>query len=71
MNALQEQKRARDLTFEDRAEIIRQLEFGSTLNDDLVNDMARNSVVLDFRRRRFVTVPANQRIACMRSFMAE
>src|ERR1041385_1020736 len=54
MNALQEQKRARDLTAEDRAEIIRQLEFGLTLNDDLVEDMARNSVVLDFRRRRFV-----------------
>ena len=54
MNALQEQKRARDLTPEDRAEIIRQLEFGSTLDDALVSDMARNSVVLDFRRRRFV-----------------
>src|SRR5678815_3303116 len=54
MNALQEQKRARDLTPEDRAEIIRRFEFGSTLNDALVNDMARNSVVLDLRRRRFV-----------------
>jgi hypothetical protein len=29
MNALQEQKRARDLTQEDRAQIIRRLEFGS------------------------------------------
>ena len=54
MNALQDQKRARDLTFEDRAEIIRRLDFGSTLDNDLVSDMARNSVVLDFRRRRFV-----------------
>src|ERR1041384_3504697 len=54
MNALQEQKRARDLTPEDRAEIIRRLEFGSTLDDALVSEMARNSVVLDFRRRRFV-----------------
>src|SRR5678810_529669 len=54
MNALQEQKRARDLTAEDRAQIIRRLEFGSTLDDALVSEMARNSVVLDFRRRRFV-----------------
>ena len=54
MNALHEQKRARDLTPEDRAEIIRRLEFGLTLDDALVNDMAHNSVVLDFRRRRFV-----------------
>src|SRR5690349_6905066 len=54
MNALQEQKRARDLTPEDRAEIIQHLEFGSTLDDALVTEMARNSVVLDFRRRRFV-----------------
>ena len=54
MNALQEQKRARDLSVEDRAEMIRRLEFGSTLDDALVADMARNSVVLDFRRRRFV-----------------
>src|SRR6476660_1245194 len=54
MNALQEQKRARDLTAEDRAQIIRRLEFGSTLDETLVNEMARNSVVLDFRRRRFV-----------------
>src|ERR1041384_1900968 len=54
MNALQEQKRARDLTPEDRAEIIRRLDFGSTLDDALVSDMARNSVVLDVCRRRFV-----------------
>jgi CRP/FNR family transcriptional regulator, cyclic AMP receptor protein len=54
MNALQEQKRARDLSAEDRAELIRQLDFGSTLDDALVSDMARSSVVLDFRRRRFV-----------------
>jgi CRP/FNR family transcriptional regulator len=52
--ALQEQKRARDLTQEDRAEIIRRLEFGSSLTEDLVSEMARSSVVLDFRRRRFV-----------------
>jgi CRP-like cAMP-binding protein len=52
--ALQEHKRARDLTQEDRAEIIRRLEFGSSLTEDLVSEMARSSVVLDFRRRRFV-----------------
>ena len=54
MNALMEQKRARDLSPEDRAQIIRRLEFGSSLTEDLLMDMARGSVVLDFRRRRFV-----------------
>jgi CRP/FNR family transcriptional regulator, cyclic AMP receptor protein len=54
MNAGQDQKRARDLTASDRAEIIRQLDFGSSLNDSLVSDLANSSVVLDFRRRRFV-----------------
>jgi len=54
MKAVQQHKRARDLTSEDRAEIIRKLDFGATLSDSLVSDLARNSVVLDFRRRRFV-----------------
>jgi len=54
MKALQEHKRARDLTSDDRAALIRGLEFGSTLSDSLVADLARSSVVLDFRRRRFV-----------------
>jgi CRP/FNR family transcriptional regulator, cyclic AMP receptor protein len=54
MKAVQRHKRARDLTSDDRAEIIRNLEFGATLSDSLVSDLARNSVVLDFRRRRFV-----------------
>jgi CRP-like cAMP-binding protein len=54
MNVGQDQKRARDLTASDRADIIRQLEFGSSLNDSLVSDLANSSVVLDFRRRRFV-----------------
>ena len=54
MKSLQEQKRARDLTSDDRAALIRGLEFGSTLSDSLVADLARSSVVLDFRRRRFV-----------------
>ncbi len=47
-------KRARDLTPEDRAEIVRQFEFGSLLSDSLVSSIALTSTVLDFRRRRFV-----------------
>jgi CRP/FNR family cyclic AMP-dependent transcriptional regulator len=54
MKVVQDQKRARDLTPADRAAIIRQLGFGSSLNDSLISDLATNSVVLDFRRRRFV-----------------
>ena len=54
MKVVQDQKRARDLTPADRAEIIRQLDFGSSLDDSLVSDLANSSVVLDFRRRRFV-----------------
>lgn len=51
---MQQQKRARDLTPEDRAEIIRQLDFGFSLNDSVTSNLAHSSVVLDFRRRRFV-----------------
>ena len=54
MKVGQDQKRARDLTPSDRVAIIHQLEFGSSLNDSLVSDLANSSVVLDFRRRRFV-----------------
>ena len=54
MKVVQDQKRARDLSPADRAVIIRQLGFGSSLNDSLISDLATNSVVLDFRRRRFV-----------------
>jgi CRP/FNR family cyclic AMP-dependent transcriptional regulator len=54
MKVAQDQKRARDLTQTDRADIIRQLDFGSSLNDTLVSDLANSSVVLDFRRRRFI-----------------
>jgi len=54
MKVVQHAKRARDLTPEDRADIIRKLEFGTTLSDNLVADLSANSVVLDFRRRRFV-----------------
>ena len=54
MKSVQQQKRARDLTPDDRAQIIRKLEFGSSLNEALVSEIARNSLVLDYRRRRFV-----------------
>jgi CRP/FNR family transcriptional regulator, cyclic AMP receptor protein len=54
MKVVYEQKRALDLTHADRAQIIRQLDFGSSLNETLVSDLANTSVVLDFRRRRFV-----------------
>jgi CRP/FNR family cyclic AMP-dependent transcriptional regulator len=54
MKVVQDQRRARDLTSADRAGIIRQLDFGSSLNDSVVLDLASSSVVLDFRRRRFV-----------------
>jgi len=54
MKSVQDQKRARDLTEEDRASLIRRLDFGSSLNDSLVSDIAHSSVVLDFRRRRFI-----------------
>ena len=47
-------KRARDLTFEDRVEIIRQLAFGSLLSETIVANLASQSIVLDARRRRFV-----------------
>lgn len=54
MKGVHHAKRARDLTPADRADIIRNLGFGSTLSDTLVSELANNSVVLDFRRRRFV-----------------
>ena len=54
MKAVHYAKRARDLTPADRSDLIRMLEFGSTLSDNLVSDLAANSAVLDFRRRRFV-----------------
>ena len=47
-------RRAQDLTPTDRARIIRQLEFGSSLSDQTVAQFAECSLVLDVRRRRFV-----------------
>jgi len=46
--------RAQDLTADDRYKIIRQLEFGSSLNERVVSELANCSVVSDVRRRRFV-----------------
>ena len=54
MKVVQDQKRARDLTPDDRVEIIRNLDFGSSLSESLISSLSESSVVLDFRRRRFV-----------------
>jgi CRP/FNR family cyclic AMP-dependent transcriptional regulator len=47
-------KRVGDLNSEDRANLIRQFEFGSTLTDTVVSQLAVNSSLHDVRRRRFV-----------------
>lgn len=47
-------RRAQDLTPADRATIIRQLAFGFSLRDDTVAKFAECSLVIDYRRRRFV-----------------
>jgi CRP/FNR family transcriptional regulator len=47
-------RRAQDLTSADRAMTIRQLEFGSSLNDRIVSQFAECSMAIDVRRRRFV-----------------
>lgn len=46
--------RAQDLTAEDRANIIRKLEFGSRLSERVRTELANCSIVSDVRRRRFV-----------------
>jgi CRP/FNR family transcriptional regulator, cyclic AMP receptor protein len=48
------QKRACDLTPQDRAEIIRQSNFGEHLDDDLLVRLAAKALAIDYRRRRFV-----------------
>jgi CRP/FNR family cyclic AMP-dependent transcriptional regulator len=47
-------KRACDLSVEDRAEIIRQLEFGAGLDESLIVELAISAMAVDFRRRRFI-----------------
>ena len=46
--------RVRDLTSDDRAKVVRQLEFGAGLSERAVSLLADSSVVYDVRRRRFV-----------------
>ena len=48
------QKRACDLTAQDRAGIIRQSDFGDLLDEELLGRLAANSVAIDYRRRRFI-----------------
>jgi CRP/FNR family transcriptional regulator len=48
------QKRACDLTFQDRAEILRESDLGIHLGDDLLARLAAKSLAIDYRRRRFV-----------------
>jgi CRP/FNR family cyclic AMP-dependent transcriptional regulator len=47
-------KRARDLTIQDRMELIRRLAFGSSLTEAVVADLASGSALIDAQRRRFV-----------------
>jgi len=48
------QKRACDLTAQDRAEIISQSDFGDLLDEELLARLAANSLAVDYRRRRFI-----------------
>jgi CRP/FNR family transcriptional regulator len=48
------QKRACDLSAQDRAEIIRQAGFGDHLDEDLLSQLAAKSIAIDYRRRRFI-----------------
>src|SRR5437870_720110 len=47
-------KRACDLSVDDRATLIRQLDFGAGLGGDLIASFAASSTAVDFRRRRFI-----------------
>ena len=47
-------RRACDLSVEERAEIIRQSEIGTRLNEAILIRLASGSTALDFRRRRFI-----------------
>src|SRR5688500_11864314 len=47
-------KRANALSAADLATIIHQLDFGSTLSEQLISELANTAFVLDVRRRRFV-----------------
>lgn len=47
-------KRACDLTVEDRAQILRESDFGERLSEELLGRLAATSFALDYRRRRFI-----------------
>ena len=47
-------RRATDFTTHERAEIIRQSEIGTRLNEALIMRFANNSKAIDYRRRRFI-----------------
>jgi CRP/FNR family transcriptional regulator len=48
------QKRACDLTIQDRAFHLRQSDVGNYLSEDLLARFAANSLAIDYRRRRFI-----------------
>ena len=48
------QKRACDLTVEDRAYYLRQAGFGDCLSEDFLERLAAKSFAIDYRRRRFI-----------------
>jgi len=48
------QKRACDLTAEDRAHYLRQSDLGACLSEDLLDRLAAKSFAIDYRRRRFI-----------------
>jgi CRP/FNR family transcriptional regulator len=47
-------KRACDLSTEDRADIIRQLDFGAGMSESLLARLAAKATAIDYRRRRFI-----------------
>jgi CRP/FNR family cyclic AMP-dependent transcriptional regulator len=47
-------KRARDLTSEDRRELLNQLDWGKNLSETSLGRLAESCVAFDFRRRRFI-----------------
>lgn len=53
-NKVKPPRRVHDLSPTDRAAIIRRLEFGSSLNDEMVAQLAEESRVVEVRRRRFI-----------------
>jgi len=48
------QKRAFDLSADERAELLRNLEFGSRTSESAIISLAKSSAAADYNRRRFV-----------------